>query len=143
MNGYHKIFLLSFLILVLSIISETYFPFINSNPSIIEYIHIYFIRYIHYVSYLLSSFYLIFFNGIGTTFDAYVYLTLVFMIVFFWYVFDSCSLSYLELLFYNIDLEKTKTTFHSSFFSIFGNYTSFFMKISGVFYLITVSILLK
>jgi hypothetical protein len=143
MNGYNKIFLVSVFIIVFSIISEMYFPCVdNSKPSTIEYLHICLIRYIHYLVYLLSSFYLIFFSGIGKKFDAYVYLTLVFGIVFGWYIFDSCWLSYSELLFYDIDLEKTKTTFHPTFTSIFGNYTSSFMTISGLLYIITVSILL-
>jgi len=143
MNGYNKILLVSVFIIIFSIISETYYPCVdNSNSSTSEYMHICFIRYVHYLVYLLSSFYLIFFSGIGKEFDAYVYLTLVFGIVFGWYIFDCCWLSYSELLFYNIDLEKTKTIFHPTFISIFGNYTSSFMTISGIFYIITVSILL-
>jgi hypothetical protein len=72
----------------------------------------------------------------------YLYLSLVFGIVFGWYIFNCCWLSYSELLFYNIDLEKIKTTFHPTFISIFSNYTPVFMTISGILYIITVIILL-
>jgi hypothetical protein len=142
MNGYERVALLSLIILIISIINETNNPFIDSKPSVIDYIHIYIIRYIHYIIYLFSSFYLIFFNGVGRNIDMYIYLTLIFFIVLGWYIFESCSLSYTELLFYNIDLEKVETTFHPTFYSIYNNYTKYFMLISGIFYIITVGTIL-
>jgi len=80
--------------------------------------------------------------GVGTNFDRYVYLILVFSIVLGWYIFDACWLSFSELLFYNIDLEKIKTTFHPTFHSIYGNYDSYIVGISGILYIINVSVLL-
>jgi hypothetical protein len=143
MNGYTKIFLVSILLISFSIISETYFPFVNnSKPSTFEYLHIYFIRFIHYLIYLFATFYLIFFSGIGKKFDRYLYLTFAAGILFAWYIFDSCWLSYSELLFYNIDLENTITTFHPTFTSIYGNYTSYFTMISGGLSILTTCILL-
>jgi len=142
MNGYIKILIVSFVLLVISIIRETVQPFMNSNPSILEYIHLYAVRYFHYIIYLISSFYLIFFNGVGTSFDIYVYLVVVLGIVVGWYVFDSCWLSYSELLFYNLNLEKVKTTVHPTFHSIFGNFDGYFMLLSGILYVVNVSVLL-
>jgi hypothetical protein len=142
MNGYTKIFLVSILLISISIISETYFPFVNnSKPSTFEYLHIYFIRFIHYLIYLFATFYLIFFSGIGKKFDRYLYLTLTAGIFFGWYIFDCCWLSYLEILFYNIDLENT-ITFNPVFTSIYGNYTSYFTMISGGLAILTTCILL-
>lgn len=142
MNNYKKILLVALFLLCFSIINEINYPYIDSKPSFIDYIHIYIFRYIHYIIYLMSSFYLIFFNGIGTNFDIYIYLILVFGIVFGWYIFDCCWLSYSELLFYDIDLEHRETTFHPTFHSIFSNYDGYFMLLSGLLYIITVSILL-
>jgi hypothetical protein len=142
MNGYLKIFTISIILLIISIIIEINYPYIDSSPTIKEYICIYFIRFLHYYIYLLSSFYLIFFNGIGAIFDMYIYLILIFTIVFGWFIFDSCWLSYFELLFYNINLELRETTFHPTFYSIYSQYVGFLMKISGVFYIATVSVIL-
>lgn len=142
MNGYGKILLVALLMIIISIINEKTNPYINAMPTKVEYIHIYLIRYIHYICYLFSSFYLLFFNGLGTNFDKYVYLILIFSIVLGWYMFDSCILSFFELLFYNIDMEKVKTTFHPVFYSIYGNYSSYIIGISGILYIINVSVLL-
>jgi len=92
----------------------------------------------------MTTFYLIFFNGIGTKNDAYIFLTLIMGIVFGWYIFDCCWSSYLELLFYNIDvnLKNIKNTFHPLFHNIFGNYDRFFIAISGLLYILNVTIVL-
>ena len=143
MNGYTKILLLSIILIIISIIKETHSPFIkNNNLTIFEYIHIYLIRYFHYAIYLMSCFYLLFFNGVGTKFDAYIYLTLIFIIVLGWYLFESCCLSYFELLFYNIDLEKTDISFHPIFVSIFGNYDLTVLTVSSYLYIINVIVIL-
>jgi hypothetical protein len=143
MNGYTKILLTSIILIIISIIKETHSPFIkNNNLTIFEYVHIYLIRYIHYVIYLMSCFYLLFFNGIGKNFDAYIYLTLIFIIVLGWYLFESCCLSYFELLFYNINLEKTDIAYHPIFVSLFNNYDSLILDISSYLYIINVIIIL-
>jgi hypothetical protein len=143
MNGYTKILLTSIILIIISIIKETHSPFIkNNNLTIFEYLHIYLIRYIHYVIYLMSCFYLLFFNGIGKNFDAYIYLTLIFIIVLGWYLFESCCLSYFELLFYNINLEKTDIAYHPIFVSLFNNYDSLILDISSYLYIINVIIIL-
>jgi len=142
MNGYVKIAVVALCMIIISINNEVNKPYISATPSVSEYIHIYIIRYIHYLVYLISSFYLLFFNGIGTTYDIYFYLIVVFSIVLGWYIFDSCWLSYSELLFYNINLEKVETTFHPTFRSIFKNYDDYLMVLSGILYVVNVSILL-
>jgi hypothetical protein len=63
--------------IIISILNEIYNPFIDTNPSIKEYVHIHLIRYIHYLIFLFTSFYLVFFNGIGMPFDRYIYLFVV------------------------------------------------------------------
>jgi hypothetical protein len=143
MNGYSKILLVSIILIIISIIKETNYPFINNNNlTISEYLHIYLIRYIHYVIYIMSCFYLLFFNGIGTNVDAYFYLTLIFITVLGWYLFESCCLSYFELLFYNIDLEKTDISYHPIFISLFNNYDSLILEISSYLYVANVIIIL-
>lgn len=143
MNGYSKILLVSIILIIISIIKETHSPFIkNNNLNIFEYLHIYLIRYIHYVIYLMSCFYLLFFNGIGKNIDAYLYLTLIFITVLGWYLFESCCLSYFELLFYNIDLEKTDIGFHPILISLFNNYDSLILYISSYLYIINVIVIL-
>ena len=51
-------------------------------------------------------------------------------------------LSYIELSMYDIDLEKTETTFHSTFYSLFNDYTGIVMIMSGILYLINVTAIL-
>ena len=142
-NGYSKILLVSIILIIISIIKETHYPFIhNNNLTIFEYLHIYLIRYIHYVVYIASCFYLLFFNGIGRNIDAYLYLTLIFITVLVWYLFESCCLSYFELLFYDIDLEKTDIAYHPIFVSLFNNYDSLIVDISSYLYIINIIIIL-
>lgn len=142
MNGYNKILLVAFILLIISYINETSRPPINNNLNIKEYIYIYLLRYFHLVIYLLSTFYLFFFMGYGKNLDIYIYLIIALFSVIGWTIFDSCWLSYIELMFYNINLEKVKTTFHPTFYSVFNEYYRLVMNISGILYFFTVSILL-
>jgi len=41
-----------------------------------------------------------------------------------------------------MDLTKTKTTFHPAFYYLYGEYAEKIMVVSGILYLITVSVLL-
>jgi hypothetical protein len=142
MNGYKKIVIMAILMLITSITVESTNPFMKTSPSAFEYIHVHFCRFTHYFIYLITSFYLLFFNGIGTKFDMFVYLSIVLGVVMGWYIFDCCWLSYTELLFYNINLEKVKTTVHPCFYSIFNEYDKYLMILSGILYVITVSVIL-
>lgn len=143
MNGYYKIVIASFILLVLSYLTEkNNTDFLNKCPNTYEYIFIYMFRYFHYLIYLFSSFYLLFFWGIGTQFDRYIFLILILCIVIGWYIFDACSLSFFELLFYNINTSIIKTTFHPTIFSIFYTYSDIVSYIFGVFNFITVPIVL-
>ena len=142
MNGYNKILLVAFILLIISYINEkSRLPF-NNNLNIKQYIYIYLLRYFHLVIYLLSTFYLFFFNGYGTNLDIYIYLIIALFSVIGWAIFDCCWLSYVELLFYNINLEKVKTTFHPTFYSVFNNYYKLVFLLSGILYFFNVTILL-
>ena len=142
MNGYKKILIAAFILLILSIINEKYISPINNNLDINQFIHIYVLRYFHLVIFLFSSFYLFFFMGYGKNIDIYIYLIFALFTVIGWVMFDLCWLSYLELLFYNINLEKVKTTFHPTFHSAFNDYDRMIMPLSGILYFFTVTILL-
>lgn len=142
MNGYKKILIAAFILLILSIINEKYISPINNNLDINQFIHIYVLRYFHLVIFLFSSFYLFFFMGYGKNIDIYIYLIVALFTVIGWAMFDLCWLSYLELLFYNINLEKVKTTFHPTFYSAFNDYDRMIMPLSGILYFFTVTILL-
>ena len=142
MNGYNKILFVAFILLIISYINEKSRPPINNNLNIKEYIYIYLLRYFHLVIYLLSTFYLFFFMGYGRNLDIYIYLIIALFSVIGWTIFDSCWLSYIELMFYNINLEKVKTTFHPTFYSVFNEYYRLVMNISGILYFFTVTILL-
>jgi hypothetical protein len=72
----------------------------------------------------------------------YIYLITIIVIVSLWFTYECCPISYMELLFYNVDLENTPTTFHSTFYSLFNDYTGNIMISSGILYLITVTIVL-
>jgi hypothetical protein len=142
MNSYNKILLVAFILLIISYTNETSRPPINNNLNIKEYIYIYLLRYFHLVIYLLLTFYLFFFIGYGKNLDIYIYLIIALFSVIGWTIFDCCWLSYIELMFYNINLEKVKTTFHPTFYSVFNEYYRLIMNISGILYFFTVTILL-
>ena len=142
MNNYFKIFTLSFILLVISIINEKIYPLsiksINSN----NFIYIFSIRFFHYFIYLYSSFYLLFFNGVGSQFDINLFLIIALTINLGWFFFSACNISYLELLFYNVNLENIPTTFQPTFNTLFYNYNPLVMRFSGLFYIFNIIILL-
>ena len=142
MNSYLKIFIVAFILLGFSMINENRnIEYLNTYPNQYNYINIFIIRYVHYLIFLFITFYLFFFNGIGNTFDVYLFLFLILIIVFGWYIFDCCLISYLELLFYNPEIMKNIcTTFHSCFHSIFIDDT--IITICGILMLINVSYVL-
>jgi hypothetical protein len=143
MNGYLKIVIVSFILLILSYLTEkNNTDFLNAYPNVREYVAIYMFRYFHYFIYLFSSFYLLFFLGIGKEFDRKVFLVLVMSIVIGWYIFDSCWFSFSELLFYNVNTDAIKTTFHPAMFSVFHTYSDIVNYIFGALNLITVPIVL-
>jgi hypothetical protein len=145
MNGYTKILLASVVLLIISIINENNIHMdriIWSNPTLCEFFCIYFIRSFHYFIFLYSSFYLFFFHGIGQPLDVYIYLLAGLCILLGWYAFECCWASYIELLYYRVDVEKIDTKFHPTFYSVFEKYTSNIMKFAGILYLFTVSYVL-
>jgi len=142
MDGYSKVLLVGIIILIISMIYEMHYPFMDESPSTAEYIHIHLLRYLHYLILLFSTFYLAFFNGVGKPFDRYFYLSLVLMICVGWYIFDCCWLSFFEILFYNTDLDKTETTFHPTFYSIFRKYDGYIVPLLAIIMVITTGIVL-
>ena len=82
MNGYLRVSILTFILLILSYLTEkNNTDFLNAYPNSREYVAIYIFRYFHYFIYLFSSFYLLFFLGIGKEFDRKVFLVVVMSIV--------------------------------------------------------------
>jgi hypothetical protein len=142
MNGYEKILVAGVILLIISIIRESHTPFIHTDITTVDYVHTLLARYFHYLIFLFTTFYLLFFNGIGTLFDRYVYLFIELGICTGWYIFDCCWLSFSELLFYNPDLNAYKTTFHPFVHSIFGTYDSHVMIFSGIVGIVTVGLIL-
>ena len=146
--NYIKLFLVALTITLISIIRETLYPFmvetsypyVSSQPTPRDHMYIFTIRFIHLSIFLFTSYYLFF--GIGNDFEMYLYLIVSFIIIIFWCIFECCPVSYIELLFYNIDLENVKTTFSSTFTPLFNDYTSKVMIISGISFLITNTFLL-
>ena len=145
MDGYTGVLLASLFLLVISIINEKIINMShleNSTPTNCDYIFILICRYFHYIIYTYTTFYLFFFWGIGKPFDIYLYLITVFVVIFGWYVFDSCWLSFYELLYYKVDLEKIDTRFHPTFHTIFVNNSYILLAISGILLIFTVSYVL-
>jgi hypothetical protein len=142
MNTYLKIFIVAIILLGFSMINENRnIEYLNTYPNQYNYINIFIIRYVHYLIFLFINFYLFFFNGIGNTFDVYLFLFLILIIVFGWYVCECCLISYLELLFYNPEIMKNIcTTFHACFHSIFIDDT--IITICGILMLINVTYVL-
>jgi hypothetical protein len=142
MNNYYKIFIYSFILLIVSIINEKLYPLTINSSYNKKFIYILIIRLFHYFVYLYSTFYLFFFNGIGNQFDINLFLFIALIINSGWFFFSSCNMSYLELLFYNVSLENIPTTFHPTFNTLFYNFTPNIMFLSGLLYILNVNILL-
>jgi len=130
MNGHLQIFIIAFILLLVSI----------SNEPDHHAIYVYIIRYVHYLVFLFSFLYLLFFQ-LGSELDRF-YLCLMLLIVYSWNICDCCYLSYMELLFYNMDLESTKVNIQPMFNLLFDRYTSFVLSLAGYMYIITVSVIL-
>jgi len=123
--------------LLISIINEKCNPCIENCISINKYIYVYVNRYIHYVLIIFSCFYLLFFK-VGTNLD-YLYLLFMLLIVITWYLFDSCWLCYVELLYYDdLDLENTKITFQPIFYLLLYKYTKIILPFLGLIYILNV-----
>ena len=143
MNNYIKVLAISLLLLIISIINEKQVQnYLNSRPKIKNYIYIYLLRYIHINILVYVSLYLFIFNGIGTEFDIRIYLTFALVTTIAWYIFDSCWLSYFEMLFYNVNLKKVTTLFHSTVYPIANKYSSSIMMLVCVLTFLTNTILL-
>jgi len=142
MNNYYKIFIFSLVLLIISIINEKLFPLTINSSYNKKFIYILFIRLFHYFMYLYSTFYLLFFNGIGSQIDINLFLFIALIINSGWFFFSACNMSYLELLFYNVSLENIPTTFHPTFNTLFYNFTPNIMFLSGLLYILNVNILL-
>lgn len=140
--NYVKLFLFSLTLTLISIIRETLYPFMvdtsypfmSSQPTPRDHIYIFTIRFLHLSIFLFTSYFIFF--GIGNDFDIYLYILVAFSTVSCWYIFDCCPVSYMELLFYNIDLENVKTTFNSTFCPLFNDYTGKVMLLSGILFLL-------
>jgi hypothetical protein len=148
MNGYLKIIFIAFIFLVISMINEKFnrdylSDFLYDENEIPKIIYIYILRYYHYLIFLFSSYYLLFFNGIGKQLDRNIYFIVLSIIVLGWYIFDSCWISYLELYLYGVkDIESIETTFNPSFYPLFYKSVDFFTTLSGILFVVTLSILL-
>jgi len=143
MNNYIKVFTISLVLLIISIINEKQVQkYLNSTPPIENYIYIYTLRYIHINFLVYSSLYLFLFNGIGTEFDIRIYLIVMLTITIPWYIFNACWLSYFEMLFYSVNLKNVDTTFHASFYPLANKYSSSVMMFLCVCAFLTTTILL-
>jgi len=142
MNNYYKIFIYSLILLIVSVINEKLYPLTINSSYNKKFIYILIIRWFHYFMYLYSTFYLFFFNGIGTQIDINLFLFIALFINLGWVIFSACNMSYLELLFYNVSLENISTSFHPTFNTLFYNFTPNIMLLSGLLYILNVNILL-
>ena len=137
--SYLALFLIALILLSSSIMQEKEKPIFGlSNGTIYMWIF----RYIHFVIFLFTSFYLLFFMGTGTETDKYLLLITILGVVSCWYIFGCCWLSYVELLFYNIELDKVKTTVNTTFMFSFGSWDRIVLNLSGLLYLLNVCVVL-
>ena len=143
MNNYNKVLAIALVLLIISIINEKQLQdYLNSKPAIKNYMYIYLLRYIHINIIVYLSLYLFIFNGIGTEFDIRIYLTFSLVTIIGWYIFDSCWLSYFEMLFYNVNLKNVTTLFHCTVYPITNKYSSSIMMLVSILTFFTTSILL-
>lgn len=133
-RSYIIILIVALILLSNSIIQEYQYPELAPPQSIKKYIGATILRYIHYVVFLFTSFYLLFFMGTGSERDKYLFLIIILGTVFGWFMCDCCWLTYTELLFYDRTLENIESTFHPTFKYIFCDYDRTILSISGILY---------
>lgn len=137
--SYLAVFLVAFMLLSTSIMQEKERPIFGLPNRIINML---IFRYIHIVLFLFTSFYLLFFMGTGSEKDKYLLLFTILLVASGWYIFGCCSLSYIELLFYNIELEKIETIINPLFIFSFDTWDRFVLNMSGILYLFNVCVVL-
>ena len=142
-NAYVRILIISYFLLIFSVVKEQYYPYFDlTNIDIQNYMLNIVFRYIHYLSFLFSVFFIPIFGNKFVNFDTYFYLLFLLHIVIGWVIFDGCYLSFSELLCYQIDLENIETTFNPTFHNLFDNYSSPILVSCGVLCIINVCFLL-
>ena len=149
MTPYTYIFITAFILLLISIYNEKsnieYLDKCNSyvcKLNTYNYIFIYAIRYFHYLTYLFLCFYLLFFWGIGTEIDRYIYFAIMFFILWTWYVFENCILSFCELTLYDMPMKNIEKGFHPVFHPLYGEYAEQIYFLTGLLNIFTMSILI-
>ena len=149
MNSYTYIFITAFILLFISIYNEDsnieYLDkchFYTNTIQPYDYIFIYILRYFHYLTYLFCCFYLLFFLGIGTEIDRYIYFAIMFFVLWTWYVFENCILSFCELTLYGKPIGNIEKSFHTAFHPLYGEYAEQVFAATGLLNIFTMSILL-
>ncbi len=149
-NPLLEILIVSLFATFVSVLRELYegVRVIKQLPSIAKYCATIFLRWIHYILIAFSVGFFAFFRGEGPWFNLSkkfwmrLELALLFSIVFGWYFFECCSLSYLEMMFYNVKVSNfdsgVNPTFHSLFYPFGLQVKAFF----GIMYLVNILIIL-
>jgi hypothetical protein len=106
-NPFYEITFVAIIFTILSVIREIYFNtrLIKQLPCNVKYVYNIFFRFIHYIIILTSAFFFIFFRGKWKTiFWMRFELALLFMILFGWWLFGCCWISYIEIMLYDVNV---------------------------------------
>lgn len=148
-NPLLEILVVSILATVVSVLRELYegVRVVKELPSIAKYCATIFLRWIHYILIVFPVGFFAFFRGEGPWYSLSkkfwmrVELAILFFIVFGWYIFECCSLSYLEMMFYDVKVSSFSSgvnpTFHSLFYP-FGTQVKAFFAIMYLVNILTI-----
>lgn len=109
LNGYHQIFILAFIILIISMICEKYIQRYPHKKCSGERVKAYFWRWIHYVVTIFMCFFFIFFDIKRFNKDIILFYSFMCVTILHWYS-GFCMVSFLECKHYNIDVYDIEST---------------------------------
>lgn len=109
LNGYHQIFILAFIILIISMICEHHKKRYPHKKCGGEKLRAYFWRWIHYVVTVFMCFFFLFFDIKKFNKDIILFYSFMCVTILHWYS-GFCVVSFLECKHYNIDLFNIEST---------------------------------
>lgn len=131
MNGYTKIFLISTIIVIISIVIEFKNPLYPIKKDATSNIKRLFWRWIHWYIIIFICFFFLFFDIKKYNHNIAIYYSFMTMTIMHWYIGNFCLVSLLETKNYDVDLEKITTDNIPHMKAIFKDKSR---MISNVFY---------
>lgn len=115
---------------------------VKQLPTETKYMGTVFLRFIHYALIAFSVGFFLFFRGANLTkFWILLELAVLYTIVLGWFVFGCCSLSYLEMMFYDVKVSKYDSGVNPTFLCLFSPFQKQIKSLFGIMYLVNIALI--